>query len=169
MPRPDLSRVPSFYHNYLNEVKGDDLMTALKNNTVSFLSFLKSIPPEKQNYRYAEGKWTVKEVVQHVIDTERVFSYRSLCFARKDTTPLPGFDENIFAANSKTENRNWNDLTEEFAAVRKATEILFASFDQEQLESEGISNNNSNYVLGWGFICAGHCNHHQKVIKERYL
>jgi hypothetical protein len=169
MPRPDFSRVPSFYHNYLNQVKEDDLMTALKNNTASFLSFLKSIPPEKHDYRYAHGKWTVKEVVQHVIDSERVFSYRALCFARKDTSSLPGFDENIFAANSKAEKRIWNDLNEEFAAVRKTTEILFNSFDKEQLESEGISNKYSNYVMGWGFICAGHCNHHQQVIRERYL
>lgn len=169
MPRPDLSRVPEFYHNYISQVKEDDLMQAFKNNTASFLSFLKNIPTEKQNHRYADGKWTVKEVVQHIIDAERVFSYRALRFARKDTTPLPGFDEKLFTENSKAGKKNWNDLIEEFTAVRKSTEILFASFDDEQLESGGISNNNPVYVLGMGFICVGHCNHHRKVMEERYL
>ncbi len=169
MPRPDLSRVPEFYHKYIGLVKEDDLMQALKNNTASFLSFLKSIPAEKYDYRYADGKWTIKEVIQHIIDAERIFSYRALRFARKDATPLPGFDENLFAINAKADKRNWNDLVDEFAAVRKATEILFASFDEEQLESEGNSNNHSNYVLGIGFISVGHCSHHRKVIEERYL
>jgi hypothetical protein len=169
MPRPDLSRVPEFYHNYISHVKEDELMQAFKNNTASFLSFAKSIPAEKQNYRYADGKWTVMEVVQHIIDAERIFSYRALRIARKDTTPLPGFDEKLFTANAKADKRNWNDLIEEFTAVRKATEILFASFDDEQLESEGISNNNPVYVLGIGFICVGHCTHHRQVIEERYL
>lgn len=169
MPRPDLSRVPAFYHNYISQVKEEELMPAFKNNTLSLLSFLKSIPAKKQNYRYEVGKWTVKEVIQHIIDAERIFSYRALRFARKDTTPLPGFDEKNFTANAKAGKRNWNDLVEEFIAVRKATEILFASFDDEQLESGGILNNNSVYVLGIGFICMGHCNHHRKVIEERYL
>ncbi len=169
MPRPDLSRVPDFFHNYINQVKDDELMQALKNNSAAMEIFFKTIPSEKHDYRYAAGKWTIKEVVQHLIDTERIFNYRALCFARKDTTPLPGFDENLFAANAKAGKRNWNDLMEEFAAVRKSTEILFASFDEEQLESAGNSNGRSNYVLGMGFICVGHCNHHRKIIEERYL
>jgi hypothetical protein len=168
MPGPDLSRIPEFYHNYISQVKEDELLQAFKNNTASFLSFLKSIPAEKQNYRYADGKWTVKEVVQHIIDAERIFSYRALRFARKDTTPLPGFDEKFFTKNANAAKRNWDNLIEEFTAVRKATEILFASFNDEQLGSEGISNNNSVYVLGIGFICVGHCNHHRKVIEEKY-
>ena len=169
MPRPDFTRVPPFYHNYINQVKEDDLMGALKNNTPAFLSFFKTIPIEKRDHRYAEGKWTIKELFQHIIDTERVFSYRALRFARKDTTPLPGFNENLFGAHAKADKRNWDDLVLEFEAVRKSTEILFASFDNEQLESEGLSNNNSIYVLAIGFICAGHCNHHMNIVRERYL
>ena len=133
------------------------------------MNVVKSIPEEKHNYAYAEGKWTVKEVVQHIIDAERVFSYRALRFARKDSTALPGFNENVFAANAKVDKRSWEDLLDELSVVRKSTELLFASFDQDQLEAEGISNNHSIYVLGIGFICAGHCLHHQKVIEERYL
>lgn len=169
MSRPDFSRVPDFFHKYINQVTEDDLMTAINNNTGSMMAFLNSIPVQKHDYRYAENKWTIKEVLQHIIDAERIFIYRALRFARKDTTPLPGFDENLFAENAKADKRKWNDLVNEFAAVRKSTEMLFSSFDNEQLESEGHSNGHSNYVLGMGFICVGHCTHHKKVIEERYL
>jgi hypothetical protein len=108
-------------------------------------------------------------MLQHIIDAERIFCYRALCFARKDTTPLPGFDENTYAANSKSENRKWKSLVNEFMVVRWSTENLFSSFDAEQLESGGTSGGKSNYVMAIGFIIAGHANHHMKVIEERYL
>jgi glycerophosphoryl diester phosphodiesterase len=108
-------------------------------------------------------------VLQHIIDAERVFAYRALCFARKDTTPLPGFDENIFADHSKAEQRKWKELVKEFRAVRESTELLFSSFDEDQLEAAGMASGKSVYVMGIGFIIAGHTNHHMKVIKERYL
>ena len=169
MPRPDLSRVPEFYHGYINKTKEDDLASALKSSTKGLFDLLQAIPSEKHDYRYAEGKWTVKEVVQHMLDGERVFTYRALRFARKDDTPLPGFDENLFAQTAKADKRSWNDLVDEFAALRKATEAMFASFDKEQLEQSGIASENSTYVLGIGFIVAGHVNHHCQVIRERYL
>lgn len=169
MSRPDLSRVPEFYHGYINKVKDDDLMSGLKSSTKNLFELLKSIPAEKHDYRYADGKWTIKEVVQHMIDGERVFTYRALRFARKDDTPLPGFDENLFAQTAKADKRSWNDLVEEFAALRKASEAMFASFDTEQLESPGIASEHSTYVLGIGYIVAGHVNHHCGIIKERYL
>lgn len=169
MPRPDLTRVPAFYHNYISKVNETDLIEAFAINTPSFLSFLNQIPKEKLDYRYEEGKWSVREILQHLTDTERVFSYRALRIARKDKTPLPGFDENLFAMNAKADRREWDDLVAEFAAVRHATQLLFRSFDEEQLEAEGISSNQSVYVLGIGFICIGHCNHHRQVIEQRYL
>jgi len=169
MPRPDLSRVPEFYHGYISKVKEADLGSALKSSTKELFDLLRSIPAEKHDHRYAEGKWTVKEVVQHMLDGERVFTYRALRFARKDDTPLPGFDENLFAQTAKADKRSWNDLVDEFAALRKATESMFASFDNEQLEQSGIASENSTYVLGIGYIVAGHVNHHCQVIKERYL
>ena len=169
MPRPDLTRVPDFYHNYINQAEGDDLMKVLCKQTESFSQFLKKVPKDKRNYRYAEGKWNIKEVLQHIIDGERIFAYRALCFARKDATPLPGFEENDYAANSKAEQRKWKDLVKEFEAVRRSTEILFDSFDDKQLETAGTASGKSNYVLAIGFIIAGHANHHIKVMKERYL
>ena len=169
MPRPDLSRVPEFYHGYINKAKGDDLMTALRNSTAELFRLLDTIPPDKYDYRYAEGKWTIKEVAQHLIDAERVFTYRALRFARKDDTPLPGFDENLFAQTCKADKRKWNEMVEEFATLRKASEAMFSSFDNEQLESEGNASGKSIYVLAIGFIVAGHVNHHCQIIKERYL
>ncbi|HEU4860706.1 MAG TPA: DinB family protein [Chitinophagaceae bacterium] len=169
MPRPDLSRVPEFFHGYISKVKEDDLMSALANSTSELFILLKSIPVEKHDYRYADRKWTVKEVVQHMIDGERVFTYRALRFARKDDTPLPGFDENLFAQTAKADKRNWNDLIDEFRALRKASEAMFASFDNEQLEAAGVASESPIYVLGIGFVVAGHVNHHCQIIKERYL
>ncbi|MGH2565446.1 MAG: DinB family protein, partial [Ginsengibacter sp.] len=89
MPRPDLTRVPEFYHNYINQVKENDLMEAFRIESPGFIQFFENIPSSKYDYRYAENKWTVKEVLQHIIDAERVFIYRALRFARKDATPLP--------------------------------------------------------------------------------
>lgn len=169
MPRPDLTRVPEFYHNYINHVPENELMTAFKNQTPFLVDFLQKIPHDKVDHTYAEGKWTIKEVLQHIIDAERIFSYRALRFARKDPTPLPGFDENLYAQNAGIGKRKWDDLVEEFKAVREATKCLFNSFDDEQLNAEGISNKNSNYVLAFGYILVGHSLHHMKVISERYL
>ncbi|MBI5858761.1 MAG: DinB family protein [Sphingobacteriales bacterium] len=169
MARADLSRVPEYFHKYINQVEEDDLMDVLEKQTRSFVRFLKEIPKDKRNYRYAEDKWTIKEVLLHIIDAERIFGYRALCFARKDPTSLPGFDENSYAVNSKADQRKWKDLVREFESVREATLSLFGSFDNDQLEASGTANAKPNYVLGIGFIVAGHVNHHVNVIKEKYL
>ncbi|MDP4262085.1 MAG: DinB family protein [Bacteroidota bacterium] len=167
--RPDLSRVPSFYHNYISYVPQDDLLEAFRVQSPVFIKFLGEIPPGKRDYGYSEGKWTITEVVQHVIDAERIFAYRALRFARKDTTPLPGFDENTFADNAKAGKRDWDNMVEEFKVVRKSSEYLFASFDDDQLDATGTANNNPVYVLGIGYLLIGHAMHHLKMIKERYL
>ncbi len=169
MPRPDASKVYSYFLRYIDQVEEDDLMTAFQNQSVAAAAFLDSIPAEKRLFRYAEGKWSIQEVLLHMIDTERIFAYRALCFARKETQALPGFDENLYADNSNADNRDWDNLVEEFKAVRKSTEILFASFTEEQLQAQGVASGNPNYVLALGFIAVGHINHHVKVVKERYL
>ena len=167
--RPDLSRVPSFYHNYINQVPEDDLSEAFHKETAAFIQFIEQVNPSKYDYRYAEGKWTVKEVLQHIIDAERVFTYRALRFARKDNTLLPGFDENLFAANANVDKRDWKDMTEEFKAVRSSSAYFFGSLGKDQLDASGTANNNSVYVLGIGFIVIGHSIHHMRILKERYL
>jgi uncharacterized damage-inducible protein DinB len=167
--RPDLSRVPKFYHNYISHVPQDELSEAFNAETPAFIEFIESIPRDKYDYHYADGKWTIKEVLQHIIDAERIFAYRALCFARKDKTFLPGFDENDYADNAKAATRDWNNLVSEFKFVRLASEYLFNSFDADQLDATGTSNNSSVYVLGIGYLLIGHTMHHMRVVKERYL
>ena len=167
--RPDLTRVPEFYHGYINQVEQDDLASAIKDHSSAFIEFFDQIPANKRDYRYADGKWTIKEVLQHIIDAERVFVYRAMCIARKDTTPLPSFDENAYAVTSKAEKRDWEEMMEEFRSLRKSTDILFRSFDNDQLEASGTASGKSNYVLAFCYITLGHATHHLKVIKERYL
>lgn len=169
MTHVDLSRVPEYYHKYIRLVMDQDLPDAFENHQKELLSFLKDIPKKKWNHRYAEGKWSVKEVVQHIIDAERVFAYRALCFARKDQTPLPPFDENVFAAHSKADERTKKDLLKELKTLQESTAQLFASFDQEQLDQPGIASGQPTYVKGIGYILLGHARHHKNILEERYL
>src|SRR6185295_19326248 len=125
---------------------------AFRSESAAFIQFIESIPVSKQDYRYAPVKWTIKEVLQHLIDAERIFDYRALRFARKDATPLSGFDENKYADNARAASRNWNELVEEFKVVRKGSEFLFGSFDDEQLSAVGTSSNKSIPVLAIGYI-----------------
>lgn len=169
MAKPSLSSVPEYYHKYVKLVEEDSASTALEKNSETLHSFLQVIPEEKWDFRYAEGKWSIKELVQHMIDTERIFSYRALCIARGEKLNLPGFDENNYASNSQAERRSKTELVAEFNAVRKATSLLFASFTEEQLSSTGQANNNPISVNGIGFITVGHVLHHLTVLRERYL
>lgn len=154
---------------YVKMVPEDDVLKAIKNNTREFSHFLEKIPKKKFDYAYAEGKWTIRQILQHIIDAERVFAYRSLSFARKDANPLPGFEEKDWAANAQTEGRKWKDLVREFKAQRKSTECLFGSYNEDQLFSKGIASNHPINVLTLGFLCAGHVNHHIRILRERYL
>src|SRR2546423_1209086 len=130
MSSVDLSRVPEFYHKYINLVNAKDLQKAFHLHQTDLISVLENIDAEKWDDRYEEGKWSIKEVVQHVIDAERIFCYRALCFARKETRELPGFDENLYASASKAEKRNKEDLIDELAIVQKSSVALFESFDK---------------------------------------
>lgn len=131
--------------------------------------FILSLPEEKFEYRYAENKWTIKELLLHVIDTERIFCYRALRIARKDTTEHPGFDENLFAANSGADKRKIKDILKEYEAVRKATLLLFNGFERKALSRKGISNGKPLSVRAAAYMIAGHELHHIAIIKERYL
>jgi len=169
MANIDLSRVPDFFHNYIKLVADEDLAISFKKHQVNFISILKNVPEEMWDYRYAEGKWTIKELIQHVIDAERIFSYRALRFARKDDTGLAGFDENKYAQTARADKRSKEDLIEELGIVQRSSALLFASFDEDQLEQSGISNGKSIYVKAIGYIITGHTLHHQNILLERYL
>jgi hypothetical protein len=161
--------VPDFYKTYINALQEDELQDALANNTRRFRKLLKQIPHKKINYAYAEGKWTIKELLQHIIDSERVFIYRALTFARRDPAPLPGFDENNWAITAKAPKRKWNELVDEFKSLRTANEIFLNALDDDQLLQTGSANNSTISVAGLAFVCAGHVAHHMRIIRERYL
>jgi hypothetical protein len=169
MKRPDLGRVPQFYHNYINLVQGDDVNRSLDETAQAMLDFLSAIPEERWPFRYAEGKWSISEMVQHLIDAERIFGYRALCIARGETASLPGFDENTYAAASKADSRTKAALLQELNVVQESTCLLFQSFDEDQLERFGVANNNAIQVRAIGFITAGHKLHHKNILQERYL
>lgn len=168
-PKPSPTTHPGYFQRYIALVQETDLTEAFSKQRSALQKLLTSINEEKSNQAYAEGKWTLKEVLQHIIDAERIFNYRALCFARGEKQNLPGFEENDYANNSFAGDRKWDELVKEFLTVRQSTEYLFSSFNQAVLENVGTANNNTNTVSGIGFLIIGHCLHHQKIIEERYL
>ena len=166
---PSPSQHPAYYQRYIDLVKQSNLIDALRINAESMDGFFKSLPYERFDFRYAPDKWSVKEVLLHVIDCERIFAYRALRFSRNDKTPLPGFDENTYAPESFAAKRSAESIHDEYKAVREATIQLFNNFSPEQLDRSGISNNNEMSVRSFGYAIAGHEIHHLNVLKEKYL
>ncbi|WP_298137383.1 DinB family protein [Flavobacterium sp.] len=159
-----------FYANYIAQVSDEyTLLEELEISLHRYIKFVQDIPMDKFDYSYAEGKWTIKDIIQHTIDAERVFAYRALRFARNDKTELPGYEEDDYANEASGNKRSIMDLLTEFSAVRHATMLLFKSFNEEQLLRIGSANNNPMSVRALGFIIIGHQNHHQRVFEERYL
>lgn len=159
----------SYYAPYLDLVSNQDLVVSLQEGLEETLSFYESIPEDKWMFAYSQGKWTIKEIVQHLLDTERVFAYRALCFSRRDTIKLPGFDQDEYLENSNANLRSKESLFEEYKSVRNASITLFKSFSTEMLLQKGIASNNPLSVRAAGFITVGHEMHHCNVIRERYL
>ncbi len=159
-----------FYANYLAQVSDEyNLVEELEISVHRLVKFVREIPMDKFDYRYAEGKWTIKDILLHLIDAERIFAYRALRFARNDKTELPGFEENSYVDEANANKRSIQDLLTELLVVRQASLSLFKSFSEEQLLRKGIASNNPISVRALGFIIIGHQNHHQKVFEERYL
>lgn len=157
------------YKSYISALGNVDLFEILIASSEELLETVKDLSEEKMVFRYDEGKWSIKELLQHLIDTERIMSYRALRFSRNDATELPGFDENWYVGNSYGNDRNSNDLLEEFTCTRRASISLFKSFTDEMLLLSGTANGSDMTVRALGFIIAGHQMHHLKIIKERYL
>jgi len=165
----NLETVPPFYKNYVKQIEETDLLQALRISGHRCLELIHSIPEEKADYRYAEGKWTVRELLCHMIDAERIFAYRALRFARNDKTPLAGFEENDYATQANANGRSLQKIVAEMAHLRSSTIDLFESFTPEMLIRKGTANKNEMTVSVLGFIIAGHETHHCNVLKERYL
>ena len=169
MPRPVEGTFQPYTIQYISKVPEDNVTEAFRNQQELVKDFFQNIPAAKYEFAYAQGKWTLKEMLQHIVDTERIFAYRAMCIARQEKQSLPGFEENDYAANSFANNRNWDDLVNELQLVRKGTEILFKSFAPEVLHTAGTSNNAMVTPNSIGFITVGHMYHHISIIKERYL
>jgi DinB family protein len=168
IPRPGADEHLPYYGKYIAQVPGDDAMTTLVSHIESWHPALRKLTDEQALHRYAPGKWSVKEVLGHLSDGERVFTYRALRFARADATPLPGFDENTWVPASGADRRPIADLADELKAVRAATVALFRSFDGEMLVRRGEANGAAVSVRALAWICAGHAIHHHTLLRERY-
>jgi uncharacterized damage-inducible protein DinB len=169
MSRPAVADSAEFYHRYINYTEGDSAKEIITNHSKGIHDFYNSLPEEKANFSYAEGKWTIKQLLQHIIDAERIFTYRALRIARKDKTPLPGFDENAYAENDSSSNRTLQSLKEEFNAVRASTDLLVHSFNDTQLNENGTASDKNITANALCFIIYGHLLHHKLIIEERYL
>jgi DinB superfamily len=157
------------YQAYIDVVKENDFREAIRKNTRQFLKLVERIPRKKYDFAYAEDKWTIRQMMQHIIDGERVFSYRALRLSRKDPTPLPNFDERLWAANDGGAARRWKDLLEEFKAVRQSTEFFFEPLTDDQLRFVGTVRELPLNAFTIGFIIPGHVTHHMRILEERYL
>ena len=167
---PKSALIPAeFYQGYIDMIKEEDFREAIRKNTKQFRKLTENIPRKKFDYAYAEGKWTIREMLQHIIDAERVFSYRALTFSRMDASPLPGFDENSWAVQAGGSNRRWKELLEEFASVREATQYLYDSLSDAQLTFAGQASGRPLNGFTLGFIIPGHVAHHIRILQERYL
>ena len=169
MTRPNLEAVPEFYRGYVELVQDMDVLDALRHAGRRAQQIIPYIPEDKGTFRYAEGKWTVKEVICHIQDAERVFAYRALRFARNDQTPLSPFDENLYATQANAHGRSVQELARELKRLRDTTLDLFSSFTSDMLSREGTASGKRMSVLTLGYIIAGHELHHYRILNERYL
>lgn len=165
---PDSDEYADFHRGYIAAVSGEsDALVVLERQRAA-IERLRALSGRQADHRYAEGKWSVKDVIGHLSDGERVVAYRLLRIARGDQTPLPGFDEKLFVAAAHAERRALNDLVDELAAVRASTLILVRSLDESALTARGTVNAWSLTARGLIFIIAGHFQHHMNILQERY-
>ena len=165
----NLETIPPFYKNYVKQIDEPDMLQALRISGHRMQELVHSIPDNKADFVYAPGKWTVRELLCHIIDAERIFCYRAMRFARNDKTPLPGFEEKDYAPQANATGRSLQKIAAEMSHLRASTIDLFESFTPEMLTRKGSANKNEISVVAIGFIISGHETHHRKILHERYL
>ena len=165
-PRPD--ECAEYYHRYIAAAE-EPLLETLERESEDWGCLLGSVPPEREGYRYAPGKWSVREVVAHVIDAERMFTMRALAFARGDQAHFPSFDQDEYAAASRADSRSLASLAGELEAVRRSTVLLLGSFEDEGWGRRGVASGNEFTVRSLAWIIAGHSLHHRRVVADRYV
>jgi hypothetical protein len=166
--KPSTAEYAPFYETYVKTV-GPDALAELREQADAIPAFIRNIAQEKENFAYAPGKWSVKEVAGHMIDTERIMAYRALRIARADQTPIPGFEENDYAEIARYRERTLSSLASEFEMLRKANLFLFESFNDQELKRTGTASEKTVSVRALLFIMAGHINHHISILNDRYL
>jgi len=167
--RPQTNEYPAYFENYIPLVKQQNVLEALAETKKTALEFISRIDPSLENFAYAEGKWTIKQVLIHCIDTERIFSTRAMGFARGETQKALSFDQNSYADNSHADARTLTDIAQEMDLVSSATLALFRSFSDQVLQAKGEFPSGSTTVNAIGFTICGHTLHHLNVMSERYL
>jgi len=167
--RPQLGEYAPYYEKYLSQVQGNDILATLEDQRRQMLLLLSGRAEADGDRRYAPEKWTVKEVLGHINDTERIMSYRALRIARGDTTPIEGFEQDDYVRNGPFARRPLADLIEDYIAVRRATVSLFRNLDEATWTRRGVANNNEVTVRALAHIIAGHELHHRRIIEEKYL
>ncbi len=166
---PEISEYQPYYGRYISLVPGQDLVQTLERQIAHTLHTLRSVTEENSLYRYAPGKWSVKEVLGHLIDAERIFTCRALRFARKDPTPLPGFDQDPYVEAANFDSHPWNNLIAEFEHVRRSTILFFRALAPDDLLRTGTASGNAITVRALGYIIAGHELHHMAILRDRYF
>ena len=169
MKRPEPAEYAEFYANYVSKVPGTDVLSVLESQRLQMVQLFAGRSERDGSFRYAAGKWTVKEVLGHITDTERIFTYRALRIARGDQTPLPGFEQDDFVKNGAFSERTLADLADEFALVRSASLALFRSFPEQAWPRRGVASQKEVTVRALAFITAGHQIHHRIILEERYF
>jgi uncharacterized damage-inducible protein DinB len=167
--KPAVTEYPTFFATYIERVASDNLLQELEDNSKQTIAILEGLTEKQASFRYAPGKWSLKEVIGHMVDTERIMSYRALRIARGDATPLPGFDEKTYVSHSEFSERSLESLLHSFSIVRQATLNLLEQFPADAWLRVGVVSNNEITVRALGFIIAGHELHHRDVIIERYI
>jgi uncharacterized damage-inducible protein DinB len=166
--RPDASEYATFYHGYVSGVPDGDIVAALRDGGRELVSTIAAIPEERGGFRYAEGKWSIREVVGHVIDAERIFTYRLLRVARGDATPLPGFEENDYVRTAGSDARTMASLVAELRAVRESSVQLFESLPEDAWVRRGVASGAQVSARALAYIVVGHAMHHLRVLRDRY-
>jgi len=157
-----------FYAAYLNRVKDEELLEALTSSAEWFMDYTAGLTKEKMAFSYAPHKWSIAEVLLHIIDTERIFQYRAFRFSRKDQTPVPGFEQDDYVRECDSKNRTKEDIAEEFLAVRESSLQLFKTMGTERLQYTGTASGMPWSVAALGFVISGHAKHHLQILEERY-
>lgn len=166
---PDRTEAAPYYFTYIDKVPSGDIRTILETQRIETIAALSAISEDRSRHRYAPGKWSIRELVHHVNDSERVFAFRALWFARELGAELPSFDQDIGVAAGGADQRSWQSIVLEFAAVRTASVTLFNTLPDEAWHRRGVASGNPVTVRALAYIVAGHTAHHLQILRERYV